>query len=97
MKEELNAAANLSVWKGIMPELNIAARLGRPGEKERERKRKGQSESCISIQKRCFYSKICFLKLCARGEAERSTVSAQTSLYVLTHFMHSFDFLCIFN
>lgn len=27
--EELNAAANLSVWKGIMPVLNIAARLGR--------------------------------------------------------------------
>lgn len=27
--EELNAAANVSVWKGIMPVLNIAARLGR--------------------------------------------------------------------
>ncbi|KAI3351157.1 hypothetical protein L3Q82_005714 [Scortum barcoo] len=35
MKEELNAAANLSVWKGIMPELNIAARLGRQREKEK--------------------------------------------------------------
>lgn len=32
---ELNAGANLSVWKGIMPELNIAARLGRHRERER--------------------------------------------------------------
>lgn len=36
-KEELNAAANLSVWKGIMPALNIAARLGRQREREREK------------------------------------------------------------
>lgn len=30
--EELNVAANLSVWGGIMPALNIAARLGRHAE-----------------------------------------------------------------
>lgn len=33
--DELNAAANLSVWKGIMPALNIAARLGRQKEREK--------------------------------------------------------------
>lgn len=36
-KEKLIAAANLSVWKGILPVLNIAARLGRQREGEREK------------------------------------------------------------
>lgn len=35
--EELNAAAKLSVWKGITPGLNIAARLGRHRERWTER------------------------------------------------------------
>lgn len=31
--KELNDGASLSVWKGIMPVLNIAARLGRHTER----------------------------------------------------------------
>lgn len=53
-----NAAAKLSVWKGIMPVLNIAARLGR----QREREREGHSDSSIMLQKRCLYSKIVLFK-----------------------------------
>lgn len=44
------------VFKGIMPVLNIAARLGRQREREREK-----SESYAASQKRCLYSKISFL------------------------------------
>lgn len=66
-----NAAANLSVWKGIMPVLNLAARLGRKRERE---KRKGQSDSCIMLQIRCLYFKICFLKLCAHQKLPKNVM-----------------------
>lgn len=59
--DELNAAANLSVWKGIMPALNIAARLGR--QKEREKKDSVSHASQYSqdafTPKSAFFQQLC--------------------------------------
>lgn len=104
--EELNAAANLSVWKGIMPVLNIAARLGIQREREKDR-----VNHASQYKKRCLYSTICFLNLSALVRNPQNVSSCWWIIMImerqkhsdfhvalwLFRFMHEFDFLSVFS
>ena len=106
--DELNAAANLSVWKGIMPALNIAARLGR--QKEREKRtvwvmhlntvempllQDLLSFDSSALVRNPRMSVIAWVNINDK-EAEPPSLlplSLWLSVCSLPHFVHSFDFL----